>query len=974
MSKPNKWFPLFSTQFLGVLNDNFLKNCIIFVSIFWLAEDDQGMIIPIASALLVLPFVLCSPLAGRMAQTYSKQRIYEYAKLVEIPIMVIAISGFYMEHIWMVMFALLLMGFQSAIYAPSKYGLIRDVGGSDGLSYGVGTMELLTFLGVLIAQVAAGLVSDLSQGVTTIVATVLIVLAILGYLTSRKIKVKEEQALSKPEGSIEPFTFLFKTARWANDIKGLNTTIIGLGSFWFVAAMIQMNILEHAPNVYHLSNTGTSIVMALVAIGIGLGCFISGALSKTRVELGMVPLGGLGLSILLTIFATVELSLYPFVVCLFFAAMFSGFYKVPLSAWIQERVEGRKLGRALAYNQLVAFLFILVAAVIFGYVVNAYGTFTVFVVLAVVSWVMTLITLVNIPAMMLRFVAYILTNTYYKIEVEGAHHIPRKTGALIVANHISLMDPLFMVAAVPRMLRFVMAQKIYEFWLFNWLMKKLNMIPISQKLDKVKLDEFNNLCRNEVNKGHVLTIFPEGQISRIGHLLEFKRGIEHIAKGVDVPIIPVQMEGVSGTPLSFEIGTSKTNKSWRSSFRKRISIQIGAPLPADSKAELLRQKVQYLNARTFERRIRDHHTLLHFMKKSVVQFKKSPFMTGSVSHSYRSFYKEAGQKTGFWNITQKEHVGIDLGNHEQLGLIHVSCLIAGKIPVFFNPHMDENTKSTIIETYGLDCILSCEKTGGPYHHPDRLLNSTQERHSICKSSDSIGVFWDQPSDGTWTALSITHANVLATIRGFMHLFKRPTDAVLYSDFPAYTSYGNINNIWLPFFFGMSVYQPKHGADIAKEWTQSGINTLFTEARLIEDLQGQLETSHWDQMQHVILGREQLPAALMEQLTDHGIFISASLGIPNGGSVIAMNTPDYEVVDLAGTPMIQEGGKRGSYGRALPGIGIKIVDEEGRDMPLGEVGDLHVYGPGICNDHKTADGWLPTGLKAYSDEKGFIHLP
>jgi acyl-[acyl-carrier-protein]-phospholipid O-acyltransferase/long-chain-fatty-acid--[acyl-carrier-protein] ligase len=575
--------------------------------------------------------------------------------------------------------------------------------------------------------------------------------------------------------------------------------------------------------------------------------------------------------------------------------------------------------------------------------------------------------------MMLRFVAYIMTHTYYKIEVEGTHHIPRKTGALIVANHISLMDPLFMVAAVPRMLRFVMAQKLYEFWLLKWLMKKLNMIPISQKLNKEKLDEFNNLCRSEVNKGHILTIFPEGQISRIGHLVEFKKGIEHIARGVDVPIIPVQMEGISGTPLSFEIGSSKPLTSWRSSFRKRISIQIGEPLPSSSKAELLRQKVQFLNARSFERRIKDHHTLLHFMKKSVVQFKDRAFQKGSIAHSFRSFHQEAQLKAGFWSRTSNNYVGIDLGDHQQLGLIHASCLFAGKIPVFFNPHMDDNTKTSIIKKYSLDCILSCVKEESPYCHPDLLLKTNQKQNSDSVTTDTIGVFWDKSQDDTWISLSITHANVLATIRGFLHLFKKPTDALLFCDIPAYTSYGNLNNIWLPFFFGMSVFKPNDEKELAKEIITNKVNTLFTDSQMIIDLNEKLEDNDWLQMNHVILGREPLPITLSEKLRSKDIFVSESLGIPTGGSIIAMNTPDYEVIDLGGTPMLQEGGKKGSYGRALPGVGIMIVDDQGIDMPLGETGDLLVYGPGISADHKTEDGWLKTHIRAYSDEKGFIHL-
>lgn len=136
MAKITKWIPLFTTQFLGVLNDNILKNAIIFISIFWLAKDDQALVIPIASALLVLPFVLFSPLAGKWSQTKSKQKIFEISKLLEIPIMGIAMVGFFMESIHIVMLAMLLMGIQSAIYSPSKYGLIRDIGGVEGVSLG----------------------------------------------------------------------------------------------------------------------------------------------------------------------------------------------------------------------------------------------------------------------------------------------------------------------------------------------------------------------------------------------------------------------------------------------------------------------------------------------------------------------------------------------------------------------------------------------------------------------------------------------------------------------------------------------------------------------------------------------------------------------------------------------------------------------------------------------------------------------
>lgn len=508
MVKNNKWLPLFTTQFLGVLNDNVLKNAIIFISIFWLAKEDRQLVIPIASALLVLPFVLFSPLAGKWSQTKSKQRIFETAKLMEIPIMGVAVLGFFTESIMVVMLAMLLMGIQSAIYSPSKYGLIRDIGGVEGVSYGIGTMELLTFVGVLIGQVLTGLISDLPGNSILIISIIMLVLAVVGWFSSKSISAVEPEPIKKTGDTINPIMYLYNSYSWSKSIKGLNYTIFGLGSFWLVASMLQMNIYVHAPQHYGMSNTQTSIVMALIAIGIGTGCWVAGIIAKNRVEIGMVPIGGIALSICLTIFATTELSSTNFIILLFIAAFFSGFYKVPLNAWLQQRVEGRKLGNILAYNNMVAFLFILIAAAIFGLVSSQFDTFAVFIFIAAISWIMTIITLVNIPAMMIRFIADAIAKLYFKYDITGANYIPQKSGGLLIANHQSMIDPLIIVAAVPRMVRFVMAREIYENPFIHWLVKRMNVIPVTTNLGKGRLEEFTRICQEEINQGIWFASFP----------------------------------------------------------------------------------------------------------------------------------------------------------------------------------------------------------------------------------------------------------------------------------------------------------------------------------------------------------------------------------------------------------------------------------------------------------------------------------
>ncbi len=434
------------------------------------------------------------------------------------------------------------------------------------------------------------------------------------------------------------------------------------------------------------------------------------------------------------------------------------------------------------------------------------------------------------------------------------------------------------------------------------------------------------------------------------------------------------MSGVRGTPLSFDIGSSKPVMPWFKGFRNRISIQIGEPLPPDSSANLLRQKVQLLNAYTFEKRIKDYHTLQYFIKKTARRFQSREFQFGKAQTSFQAFYEDSQLKAGFWRRTNNQYVGIDVGNHEQMGLIHASCLFADKIPVFLQPEMDEEIRNSIISKYGLDCILSSNSEDDIHINPE-VFFATSGKHSSKATSDNIvGVFWERGHDGNWLSLAMTHSNFLASIRGFMHLFNKPTDARVYSDLAVYTTYGNLANIWLPYFFGMAIYKAEEDDDISSQISSGNINTLFTNIQTVLALNETLKDSDWQKLNHVLTGNETLPEEIKIRLRKQGVFVSESLAISGGGVTVAMNTPDYEVVGIGGgKPMLQEGSQQGSIGRPLPGMGIKILNEQGSDLTSGEVGNLFVYGAAINDDYKDDKGWLDTKIKASVDEKGFLYI-
>jgi acyl-[acyl-carrier-protein]-phospholipid O-acyltransferase/long-chain-fatty-acid--[acyl-carrier-protein] ligase len=392
MKKP-KWFPLFSMNFLTVFNDNLLKWLVCFISIKWITTVSESTIIAIASAMLVLPFIFLSPLAGKFSVKYEKKKVMTIGKIVEIPIMLLAACGFVLHSIYLVMAAVLLLGIQSSLFSPSKYGLIRDVGGDDGISFGTGTMEMLTFFGVLLGTFLASLISDHYS--LTLIIFLLITVAILGLISTLSLKANESEPNKNYNESVNPIVFIRESFRKAQSIPGLNYVILGLSFFWLVGALLQMDLKVYCPNVLHLSNIETGIVMVVAAVGIGLGCFITGVISKNTVKIALVPIGAVGMIVFFSLIYFIHAGVITFCVFVFSTAFFSGMFKVPLNAWIQSNVKGRMLGDILAYENICEFGFILISSLLF----YLFDPQTIFIVLFALTLFIGIILCIKIPGM-----------------------------------------------------------------------------------------------------------------------------------------------------------------------------------------------------------------------------------------------------------------------------------------------------------------------------------------------------------------------------------------------------------------------------------------------------------------------------------------------------------------------------------------------------------------------------------------------
>ena len=391
-NKRRNWFYLFTANYLGVLNDNFLKHCIIFIAVAWTLPEyvTQSRLISLISAALVVPYLFFSPLGGRLSVKYSKQKIFSWCKIAEFPIMLLAAIAFYCQSVWLGLLAVLLMGIQSCLYSPSKYGLIRDIGGEKGISFGNGMFETMAFLGILSGTVFASLLAD--NYAYWLVLAAFTVFTLLGYVAANNIRVKELDIENQEDTSINPVKFLKESYLFASKYSYINTGILGVSIFWLIGGLIQMNLVIHCTKTLQTSNSVAGIMMATAAVGIALGCSLAGKLSRGTVNTRMIFVGLLGMIIFLLGIVLFNPPVVPCAVLVFLIAFTGGLFEVPCLALIQKENIGRKIGDMLAYMNLVIFIFVLLGSLIF-FIVNHISGDNSLVVFAVIAGI-CLLTLV----------------------------------------------------------------------------------------------------------------------------------------------------------------------------------------------------------------------------------------------------------------------------------------------------------------------------------------------------------------------------------------------------------------------------------------------------------------------------------------------------------------------------------------------------------------------------------------------------
>ena len=595
--------PFFFTQFLGAFNDNVFKTALITLVTFHsgqLTTIDSGILVTALPGIFILPFFIFSAISGQLADKLDKDRVARAVKVFEIGIMCLAAYGFLQHQLWPLVTALFLMGLHSTVFGPVKYSYLPQHLKPEEIVGGNGMVEMGTFVAILLGQVlGAWLITVHPNGVIASIGV--IVIAVAGWLVSRHIP-RTPAADASLKIDWNPVSSTWHNLKLANTSRAVWLSLLGISWFWFYGATLLAQFPTYAKEVIGGNETTFITMLSVFSIGIGAGSLLCERLSSGRVEIGLVPFGAIGLTVFGVDlhFATPHAVLiggltWRLIADLILLGIAGGLYIVPLYALIQTRSEKQYQSRVIAANNILNSAFMVGSAIVSLILLKLLhlSIAQLFLATAIFNAVVAIYIYSLVPEFLMRFITWILVHSLYRLEKRGINNIPEEGPALLICNHVSFVDPLIIMAACPRPIRFVMDHNIFKLPILSFAFRDARAIPIAPaKEDSATLEQAYDDIAAALAAGELVAIFPEGGITRDGELQPFKTGVERILARTPVPIVPMALQGLWGSFFSRKDGPAMTRPLRRGLFNK-VTLTVEPTISPDGvSAESLQQRVK----------------------------------------------------------------------------------------------------------------------------------------------------------------------------------------------------------------------------------------------------------------------------------------------------------------------------------------------------------------------------------------------
>ncbi|HEX5054012.1 MAG TPA: MFS transporter [Planctomycetota bacterium] len=1006
---------LLVAQFFGAFNDNAFKMIVALLAIAAVQEQGEAAaqsVTTLAFVVFTLPLMVFSLPAMALGDRVGKRGLVVGTKALEVALMSLGTVALLVSPTgWLPLVVLAGMGAQSALFAPAKYGILPEILPHDQLTAANGRLEAASFLAIILGTVSGGLMLDFAGAQVWIAGLLLTCFALVGLGASFLLP---KVAAS---GAAEPFAVVLPSAwRAMRTDRVLWLATLGSVVFWGVASLLGQDVLVYGKQVLAFDDKYAGVPYALFAIGVGAGALLAGRISKGKVEVGLIPLGAIGLAAgaaAMGAFVPGRVGTFALMTLLGVA---SGFVVVPLNALVQWRAPAARRGAVIALVNGLSFAGILAGNL--GCLLLARlgaDSATILLVAAALTIAGTAWAIRLLPDALLRLVVILLAHTLYRVRVLGQSNVPETGGALLIPNHVSFLDGLFLLAAIDRPIRFVVEQHWYERPYLKPFLRALRAIPIAGSGGpRVVLRALRD-AGQALDDGELVCMFAEGEISRMGSTLPFRRGLQRIVKGRTAKIVPVHLDRVYGGLLSARQGRVQW---WPTKVPCPVTVSFGSPLDSTVPPAEVRRCVDELGEAAWQLRAQELRPLHHAFVRSV---RRGPWRRSLADSQGKRLSRTAAlggaivlarRLRNGWS--EQQCVGVLLPPSIGGALTAVAASLAGRTAVPLNYTVGPASLASCARQAGLRTVVTSraflerlklalpegieailledvlanvtggERAGGalralcwPMGRLERACGAARR----VRASDAATIIFSSGSTGDPKGVVLTHANVQANCDAVAQLIPLDHHDRLVGVLPLFHSFGNMA-LWYAVQQGAGIVfhaNPLDAVAVGELTATHRATILLATPTFLQLYLRRCEPGQFGSLRVVLTGAEKLSESLADAFADRfGVRPVQGYGCTECAPVVATSTPGYRAAGF-----YQAGSRRGSVGRPLPGVSVRIVDPETKaPVPVGEPGLVLVKGANVMRgylgrDDLTAaamhDGCYVTGDIGKLDEEGFLFL-
>ncbi len=1001
--------------------------------------QEQIILTAVVNGLILLPFIMLFTPSGYIADKYPKNMVMRISAWFALGITLLITLSYYQGWFWFAFGMTFLLALQSAMYSPAKYGFIKELVGERRLAQGNAAVQAVTmfsilaatfFFSILFESLLSGMTWESKDELLSFVAPLAWVLVALTL-----IELFYAYRLPEKKSTNQRLHF-----QWDDYLKGKTQlrnlrlvyrhpyiwlSILGLSTFWAISQVMLATYPEFAKSQLLMTNTAkVQGLMALAGVGIMLGSFIAGKLSRNHIETGLIPVGAIGITLALALFNFFDSLLFQGLNFLFLGVM-GGFFVVPLNALIQYHARDSQLGRVLASNNLIqnimmlSFLVLTVALAVVG--ISSTNIIWFLVIVGVIG---TIYTILRMPESLLRFIISRLFAARYSMTVLGFEKLPASGGVLLLGNHISWVDWALVQIASPRPLHFVIERGYYERWYLKWFLDLFGVVPINSGGAAASLETINTLLK----QGKVVCLFPEGAISHTGQLGEFKRGYEKAIKDTNAKIVPFYLYGLWGSRFSRSTGFFKENR--QSGFKRDIIVAFGDPLPATTPADELKRRVFDLSYESWQ----DYsHRITPIPRRWLQTAKRMSFKMAATDATGEplSNHKFMTAVFRFSKLIKKkspeQNIGLLIPASVGGAITNMAVLCLGKTVVNLNFTASAEAIRGAVKSADIQTVYTSKKFLRKLNQrgikikeilPNtRLIYLEDFRKEIPKVNmlmtligamllptkllqwmyikpvdreSTAAILFSSGSEGTPKGIELSHRNIATNARQVADMLNTRENDVVMSTLPTFHAFGLLATTFMPLTEGIPIVchpDPTDVLVIAKAAARNEATLLFGTSTFLRlyVMNRRVHPLMLKTLRLIIAGAERLSPDVREAFKmKFSLDILEGYGATETSPVASVNIPDKLDTTFW---KIQKGNTFGTVGMPLPGTSFRIVDPNTmEELATGEDGLILIGGPqvmkGYLNDEKkTADviceiegkRWYKSGDKGHLDENGFLTI-